>query len=54
MAGIAVLCEVQGGQIAKGSLGVLEEARAKMLDDLSVLQGKIIGLREILTEDREG
>ena len=26
MAGIAVLCEVQGGQIAKGSLGVLEEA----------------------------
>ena len=26
MAGIAVLCEVQGGEIAKGSLGVLEEA----------------------------
>jgi len=26
MAGIAVLCEVQGGQVAKGSLGVLEEA----------------------------
>jgi electron transfer flavoprotein alpha subunit len=26
MAGIAVLCEVQGGELAKGSLGVLEEA----------------------------
>ncbi|MFM7247603.1 MAG: hypothetical protein ACKO2Y_09070, partial [Actinomycetota bacterium] len=26
MAGIAVLCEIQGGQVAKGSLGVLEEA----------------------------
>ena len=26
MAGIAVLCEVQGGEISKGSLGVLEEA----------------------------
>jgi len=26
MAGIAVLCELQGGQVAKGSLGVLEEA----------------------------
>jgi electron transfer flavoprotein alpha subunit len=26
MAGIAVLCEVQGGEVSKGSLGVLEEA----------------------------
>ena len=26
MAGIAVLCEIQGGEVAKGSLGVLEEA----------------------------
>lgn len=26
MGGIAVLCEIQGGQVARGSLGVLEEA----------------------------
>ena len=26
MAGIAVLCEVQGGEVARGSIGVLEEA----------------------------
>ena len=26
MGGIAVLCEVQSGEISKGSLGVLEEA----------------------------
>lgn len=32
-------------------LGVLEEARTKMLDDLAVLQGKIIGLREILAAE---
>jgi len=32
-------------------LSMLEDARAEMLDDLAILQGKILGLREILTSD---
>lgn len=40
-------------QMVAARLAVLEEARTKMLDDLAVLQGKIVGLREILTEDHD-
>jgi hypothetical protein len=38
-------------QMVQVRLEVLEEARTRMLDDLAVLQGKIVGLREILAAE---
>jgi hypothetical protein len=41
-------------QMVTARLRVLEDARTKMLDELAVLQGKVVGLREILAADVKG